>query len=198
MLSEQKEELEETWSYWLSGFEDASVIFCEFERQINLEIDQFQELLLGLELTGLPFLVSLNLPIRVSTVEEGMLEGFGDRVSRVGMVWGEPVEQKAILEHPSIGCYISHGGFGAIWEGLMSRCQLVMVPELGDQILNTRLLVEELKVGVEVKRDETGWYSRQHLCFVVKSVMDRDSEIGITVKHNHGRWRDILISLYKI
>ncbi|XP_065860341.1 UDP-glycosyltransferase 79B3-like [Euphorbia lathyris] len=192
LLSEHKEELEDQWSYWLSAFEDESVIFCEFGMQINLELDQFQELLLGLELTGLPFLVALKPPIGASTVEEGMPEGFRDRVSGVGMVWGGWIEQKTILEHPSIGCYISHGGFGAIWEGLMSKCQLVMVPELGDQILNTRLLVEELKVGVEVKRDITGWYSKEHLCSVVKSVMDRDSEIGLMVKQNHSMWREML------
>ncbi|PQQ15711.1 hypothetical protein Pyn_33131 [Prunus yedoensis var. nudiflora] len=46
--------LEDKWAKWLEGFEAGSVVFCAFGSQLILEKDQFQELLLGFELTGLP------------------------------------------------------------------------------------------------------------------------------------------------
>ncbi|WZZ39279.1 hypothetical protein YC2023_035538 [Brassica napus] len=50
--------LENQWNHWLRGFEPGSVVFCALGSQINIETDQFQELCLGMELTGLPFLVA--------------------------------------------------------------------------------------------------------------------------------------------
>ena len=155
-----KKPLEETWAKWLDGFEPSSVLYCAFGSQIILEKNQFQELLLGFESTGFPFLIALKPPIGCSTIEEALPEGFKERVKERGRVYGGWIEQPLILSHPSVGCFVSHCGFGSMWESLMSDCQIVLVPYLGDQILNTRLLVEEMKVGVEVK-EENGWFSRE-------------------------------------
>ncbi|KAG2297074.1 hypothetical protein Bca52824_043743 [Brassica carinata] len=54
--------LENQWNHWLRGFEPGSVVFCALGSQINIETDQFQELCLGIELTGLPFLVAVKPP----------------------------------------------------------------------------------------------------------------------------------------
>lgn len=60
--------LEDMWAKWLGGFEEAgSVVFCAFGTQLILEKDQFQELVLGFELTGLPFFVVLKPPVGCAT-----------------------------------------------------------------------------------------------------------------------------------
>ena len=82
-----KSPLKDRWNKWLSGFEKGSVIFCEFGSQIILEKKQFQELVQGLELTGLPFLVALKPPTGASTVEEALPEGFEERVKGRGVVY---------------------------------------------------------------------------------------------------------------
>ncbi|KAG2310545.1 hypothetical protein Bca52824_022102 [Brassica carinata] len=145
---------------WLTGFGPGSVVFCALGSQITLEKDQFQELCLGMELTGLPFLVA----------------------------------QPLILAHPSVGCFVSHCGFGSMWESLMSDCQIVLLPFLSDQVLNTRLMTEELEVSVEVLREETGWFSRESLSAAIISVMDKDSELGNLVRRNHAKLKEILVS----
>ncbi|KAL0399425.1 UNVERIFIED_CONTAM: UDP-glycosyltransferase 79B2 [Sesamum radiatum] len=81
-----------------------------------------------------------------------------------------------------------------MWESLLSDNQIVLVPRLADQILNTRLLAEELKVAVEVERGEMGWFSKEDLSKAIKSVMDEESEVGKLVKENHGKWRETLMS----
>ncbi|KAI4333628.1 hypothetical protein L6164_018409 [Bauhinia variegata] len=189
---EAKGELEEQWAKWLNGFEPGSVVFCAFGSQLNLEKDQFQEILLGFELTGLPFMVSLKPPIGCASVDEALPEGFEERVKGIGVVCRGWVQQPLILNHPSVGCFVNHCGFGSMWESLMSDTQIVLVPHLGDQILNTRLLVEELKVAVEVQREENGWVSRENLSKAIKAVMDKGSQVGDTLKKNHTKWKEIM------
>ncbi|KAM7251650.1 hypothetical protein ACFE04_023533 [Oxalis oulophora] len=116
-----KEPLEENWANWLSGFGPGSVVYCAFGSQIVLKKDQFQELCLGFESTGLPFLVALK-------------------------------------------------------------------------ILNTRLLADELKLAVEVERDENGWFSKETLGNAIKSVMDKENPTVVEMKNNHDKWRETLTS----
>ncbi|KAL4619732.1 hypothetical protein ACB092_06G101500 [Castanea dentata] len=183
------------WATWLDGFEPRSMVFCAFGSQIILEKKQFQELLLRFELIGLPFLIALKPPIECATVEEALTNGFKERVKKRGRVFGGWVEQPLILSHPLVGCFVSHCGFGSMWESLMRNCQIVLVPHLGDQILNTRLLVEEMKVAVEVEREDSEWFLRKSLSKAIKSVMDKDNEVGIMVKKNHAKWKEILANL---
>ena len=75
-----------------------------------------------------------------------------------------------------------------MWESLTSHPQIVLVPEIPDQMLNTRLLAEVLQVAVEVKKDENGWFSKKSLCKAIKSLMDEENEVG----KNHGKWKDTL------
>ncbi|RVW18081.1 UDP-glycosyltransferase 79B9 [Vitis vinifera] len=148
--------LEDRWAQWLGGFKPGSVIFCAFGSQNFPEKDQFQELLLGLELTGLPFLVALKPPTGAATIEEALPEGFQERVG--GEEW--------FME--------------------------VLVPELPDQILNTRLLAEVLKVAVEIDKEQNGWFSKESLCRAIRSVMDEESEVGGLVRKNHAKWKKTL------
>ncbi|XP_010496151.1 PREDICTED: UDP-glycosyltransferase 79B8-like [Camelina sativa] len=186
--------LEQRWSHFLSGFPPRSVVFCALGSQIVLEKDQFQELCLGMELTGLPFLLAVKPPKGSSTVQEGLPEGFEERVKGRGVVWGGWVQQPLILSHPSVGCFVNHCGPGAIWECLMTDCQMVLLPFLHDQVLFTRLLTDEFEVSVEVLREKTGWFSKESLRDAVKSVMDKDSDLGKLVRSNHAKLKEILVS----
>ncbi|CAA7039687.1 unnamed protein product [Microthlaspi erraticum] len=187
-------QLEEQWSTWLSGFGPDSVVFCALGTEVNLEKDQFQELCLAMELTGLPFLVAVKPPRGVSTIQEALPDGFEERVKGRGVVSGGWVQQPLILSHPSVGCFVSHCGFGSTWEALLSDCQIVLLPQEAEQVVNTRLMSEELEVAVEVARDETGWFSKESLRDAINSVMKRDSELGDLVKKNHTKLRETLAS----
>ncbi|GAB2209379.1 hypothetical protein Droror1_Dr00026592 [Drosera rotundifolia] len=195
VLPEPKEsQLESHWSEWLGKFAPGSVIFCAFGSQFILDKNQFQELLSGFESTGLPFLLALKPPTGCSTIEEAFPKGFEERVKGRGLVHGGWVQQPLILSHPSVGCFVNHCGFGSMWEGLKTEAQLVLVPQLGDQILNTRLMAGDLKVAVEVEREESGWVSKESLCKAIKAVMDEGSGVGSIVRENHAKWREILVS----
>ncbi|XP_051124689.1 anthocyanidin 3-O-glucoside 2'''-O-xylosyltransferase-like [Andrographis paniculata] len=187
-----KEPLEEKFNNWLNKFRPKSVVYCAFGSQMILKKDQFQELVLGFEMTGLPFFIALSKPEGADSMEEALPEGFSGRVGGRGVVEGGWVQQTQILRHPSVGCFVSHCGFGSMWESVLSESQIVVVPRLADQILNARLLAAELKVAVEVERGDMGWFSKEDLSRAIKSVMDEGSEVGKMVKENHGKWRERL------
>lgn len=68
----------------------------------------------------------------------------------------------------------------------------MLIPRPLDQVLHSKMFVEELKVAVKVDKDENGWFSKENLSEVIKSVMDKDSEVGLMVKKNHENLRRVL------
>ncbi|KAG5149880.1 hypothetical protein AAZX31_06G267400 [Glycine max] len=188
-------DLEEKFSTWLGGFEPGSVVYCCFGSECTLRPNQFLELVLGLELTGMPFLAAVKAPLGFETVESAMPEGFQERVKGRGFVYGGWVQQQLILAHPSVGCFITHCGSGSLSEALVNKCQLVLLPNVGDQILNARMMGTNLEVGVEVEKgDEDGMYTKESVCKAVSIVMDCENETSKRVRANHARIRELLLN----
>lgn len=189
-------DLEERWANWLNQHASLGrkVIFCTFGSECVLEKDQLQQLLLGFELTGLPFLAVVKPPPGSETVEEALPEGFEERTRGKGMVYGGWVQQQLILGHPAVGCFVTHCGFGAISEVIVSECQMVLLPYRCDQVINARLMGEVFKVGVEVKKGEyDGLFTKEALCEAIQMVMDDGSKIGKEVRENHTKLRELLL-----
>ncbi|CAJ1956744.1 unnamed protein product [Sphenostylis stenocarpa] len=188
--------LEEKWSAWLGSFKDGSVIFCALGSEWKLTHGQFKELLLGLALTGLPFLVVLKIPIGFETMEDALPEGFKERVEGRGIVHSGWIQQQLILEHPSVGCFITHCGAGSLTEALVNKCQMVLLPQVdGDHIINARMMGGNLKVGVEVEKgEEDGWFTKESVSKAVKMVMDEENEVGREVRENHAKLKNFLVS----
>lgn len=187
-------QLDEKWASWLGQFQPGSVILCAFGSECTLKKEEFQELVLGLELTGLPFIAALKQPIGTESMESALPEGFEERTRGRGVVHGGWIQQQLILEHPSIGCFVTHCGSNSLTEALVNKCQLVLLPHVGDQIFNARMMGRKLKVGVEVEKDEAdGSLSKEAVCRAVRAVMDEGSEQGRGVRENHARLREVLL-----
>ncbi|XP_059645852.1 cyanidin 3-O-galactoside 2''-O-xylosyltransferase FGGT1-like [Cornus florida] len=187
--------LEEQWAKWLDNFKAKTVIFCAFGSECVLKSDQFQELVLGLELTGMPFFAALKPPVGAQTIESALPEGFQRRTEERGVVHGGWVQQQLILGHPSVGCFVTHCGSGSLSEAMVNDCQLVLMPHVGDQIINARLMGGDLKVGVEVEKgEEDGNFTREGVCKAIRSVMEVDGEVGKEVMVNHAKWKEFLLS----
>jgi hypothetical protein len=77
-LASSKEKL----AKWLDSFMKKTMIFCAFGKECFLKKDQFQELVMGFELTGIPFLTALKPPMGVDSIESALPEGFEQRVKR--------------------------------------------------------------------------------------------------------------------
>ncbi|KAF9588174.1 hypothetical protein IFM89_007863 [Coptis chinensis] len=187
-------QLEEKWAKWLNQCKPGSVIFCAFGSECVMEKNQFQELLLGFELTGLPFFVALKPPTGTNTVDEALPEGFKERVQGRGIVEGGWVQQQHIMAHPSVGCFVGHSGLSSVTEALINNPQLILIPQRGDQYIIVRLMSGDLKVAVEIEaREEDGWYTKENVCNAVNTVMDENNETGKQVRANRLKLKEFLL-----
>ncbi|XP_057450684.1 UDP-glycosyltransferase 79B30-like [Lotus japonicus] len=195
ILELPKSGLDEKWVSWLGGFKPGSVVYCCFGSECTMKPEQFIELVLGLELTGLPFLAALRPPIGFDSLEAALPEGFETRVQGRGIVYGGWIQQQLILQHPSVGCFITHCGFGSLSEALGNECQLVLIPNVGDQIVVGRMMANNLQVGVEVEKgEETGFYTKDSVRKAVSIVMDNENETSKKIRANHARIREMLLT----
>ncbi|KAI3518937.1 hypothetical protein L1887_07843 [Cichorium endivia] len=186
--------LSEDLSRWLHGFAPGSVIYCAFGSECNLKMDQFQELLLGFELTGMPFLTALKSPVCVKSINDAIPEGLLDRLEGRGLVYDGWIQQNLILQHSSVGCFVTHCGWSSLSEGLVNKCRLVLIPNGGDQVINARVMSEVYRVGIEVQKgEEDGLFTRISVSEAVKKVMDDDSAAGKEVKMKHEKVREFLL-----
>lgn len=55
-------------------------------------------------------------------------------------------------------------------------------------------MVEELKVAVEVERENNGWIAQESLSKAIISAMDKNSEVVGLVKHNHAKLKEVITS----
>ncbi|KAL1299279.1 hypothetical protein HN51_043716 [Arachis hypogaea] len=188
--------LDEKWESWLSKFKSGSVIYCALGTESPMEKNQVQELLLGLELTGFPFLAVIKPPMGYDSIEEVLPEGFKERTKERSVVHGGWVPQQLILGHSSVGCFITHCGAGSVTEALVNKCQLVLLPgPYGDHVINARILGRKLRVGVEVEKgQEDGLFSKESVCKAVKTVMDDENQVGRDVRENHSKIRNLFLA----
>ncbi|CAN6247967.1 unnamed protein product [Urochloa humidicola] len=181
-------ELEERWASWLSSFPDGAVVFASFGSETFLTAAAATELLLGLEATGRPFLVVLNFPKGTDAAAEVAARvppGFEERVKGRGLMHTGWVQQQHILRHRSVGCFVNHAGFSSVVEGLVAGCRLVLLPLKTDQYFNAALFARELRVGVEVARqdDEGGWFGREDVRNAVAAAVAAGDD-------GDARWRE--------
>ncbi|CAN0897972.1 Anthocyanidin-3-O-glucoside rhamnosyltransferase [Linum grandiflorum] len=190
--------LADKWANWLGQFPTGSVTFCSFGSETFLTDEQIEELAFGLENTELPFFLVLNFPAQLDSqteLDRALPKGFLERVKDRGVVHTGWVQQPLILAHSSVGCYLNHSGYGSLIEGLITDCQLVLLPLKGDQYLNAKLITGDMQAGIEVdRRDEDGYFGRDDVTRAVKTIMagDADKEPVKSIRENHGKWRKFL------
>ncbi|KAG6486105.1 anthocyanidin-3-O-glucoside rhamnosyltransferase-like [Zingiber officinale] len=190
-------ELDPRWAEWLGGFPAGAVVFSSFGSETFLSEEGVRELLLGLEMTGKPFLAVLNLNQAKGEGEEevGRLlpEGWAERVKGRGLVHSGWVQQQHILRHDSVGVFLCHAGLSSVMEAVASGCGLAMLPQKGDQFLNARLFAGDMGIGVEVeRREEDGGFTREAVCSAVREVTESEE-----VKEKHAKWREFLLDKEK-
>ncbi|KAL6227625.1 hypothetical protein ACLB2K_001582 [Fragaria x ananassa] len=162
---------------WLDKQEKGTVVYVAFGSEVNPSQEDFTELALGLELSGLPFFWAMR---KSPQIEDGdsvrLPDGFVDRTIGRGIVWTTWAPQLKILSHESIGGFLTHCGWSSVIEGLHYGRPLIMFPVLYDQGLNARFW--DKKVGIEIPRDEeNGSFNRNMVAESLRLVvMDEEGK----------------------
>ncbi|XP_039057943.1 flavonoid 3-O-glucosyltransferase-like [Hibiscus syriacus] len=117
---------------WLSKHEPASVAYISFGTVMEPPPQELQALCEALEESEFPFLWSFR-----GSPEKQLPSGFLERTSSKGKIVPWAPQQK-ILEHPSVGVFVSHGGWNSVLESICGGVPMICRPFFGDQGLNTR------------------------------------------------------------
>ncbi|KAL7131837.1 hypothetical protein ABFS83_12G032200 [Erythranthe nasuta] len=146
---------------WLDRQPEESVIFVSFGSGGMLSAEQTTELAWGLELSRQRFIWVVR-PPTAGRVDDAFFnitngsdsapdyfpDGFSTRTSDIGLLvpmWAQQVE---ILNHPSIGGFLSHCGWNSTLESITSGVPMIAWPLYAEQRLNAAFLAEEVEVAV--------------------------------------------------
>ncbi|KAL8521229.1 hypothetical protein ACS0TY_011679 [Phlomoides rotata] len=152
---------------WLNNQPAGSVLFVSFGSGGTLSRGQLKELALGLEMSEQRFVMIVREPndesknaayFTSSEMDPNsyLPSGFIERTKEKGLVlvhWGPQVE---ILNHRSVGGFLSHCGWNSTLESIVYGVPLIAWPLFAEQRMNAVLLSEDLKVALRVKENENG------------------------------------------
>ncbi|KAL2923550.1 Zeatin O-glucosyltransferase [Bienertia sinuspersici] len=150
---------------WLDKQKKDSVIYVSFGTSTSMTQDQISSLADGLEKSGQRFLWILRSADRAENLAEDesgrplLPKGYENRIQNKGMVVQEWAPQLEILEHPSVGGFMSHCGWNSCMESISMGVPIVAWPMHSDQPRNAVLVTDVLRIGVCVRN----WSQRTEL-----------------------------------
>nr|WCF97138.1 glycosyltransferase 2 [Carthamus tinctorius] len=145
---------------WLDKQPANSVLYVSFGSGGTISAEQITELAWGLELSQQRFVWVVRSPnkhcVDGSFLNAGQPSGpvdffppgFLARTEKVGLVvtcWAPQVE---ILNHLSVGGFLTHCGWNSTIESITSGVPMIAWPLYAEQKMNATMLAEELKVAV--------------------------------------------------
>jgi hypothetical protein len=107
-------------------------------------------------------------------LDELLPEGFLERTKEKGMVVRNWAPQGAILSHDSVGGFVTHCGWNSVLEAICEGVPMVTWPLYAEQRLNKFILVDEMKVALELNESKDGFVSGTEVEDRVKELMDSD------------------------
>ncbi|KAH0460958.1 hypothetical protein IEQ34_008533 [Dendrobium chrysotoxum] len=159
---------------WLNKHPANSVIYVAFGSITIFNNKQFQELALGLELIGRPFLWVVRPDMTNKSINCTYPSGFEERVVDRGRIVGWSPQQK-VLKHPAIACFISHCGWNSTIEGVRNGVPFLCWPYFVDQLFNQSYITKVWKIGLSLVPDENGLISKEEVGSKVEELLkDRD------------------------
>ncbi|GAU36325.1 hypothetical protein TSUD_353690 [Trifolium subterraneum] len=171
---------------WLDKQQPCSVLYVSFGSGGTLSQEQIVELALGLESSNHKFLWVVRAPCSSSSsaayfsnseqndidLSQFLPPGFMERTKEQGMVILSWAPQIQILNHKSIGGFLSHCGWNSILESVMHGVPLITWPLFSEQRMNAVLLSEGLKVGMRPRVNENGIVERLEVAELIKCLME--------------------------
>ncbi|KAI3785376.1 hypothetical protein L1987_44494 [Smallanthus sonchifolius] len=141
---------------WLQSKEPSSVIYVNFGSTTVMSLEDLIEFGWGLANSNHYFLwiIRSNMVIGESIL---LPPEFEEHIKKRGFIasW---CSQEKVLNHPSVGGFLTHCGWGSTIESLSAGVPMICWPYLWDQLTNCRYICKEWGVGIEmgneVKRDE--------------------------------------------
>ncbi|KAG8082728.1 hypothetical protein GUJ93_ZPchr0014g47273 [Zizania palustris] len=149
---------------WLDAQPAASVVYVSFGSWVGpIGHEKIQELALGLEATGRPFLWALK---KLPSWRAGLPGGYAERVAGRGKLV-EWAPQEDVLRHDAIGCYLTHCGWNSTVEAIHHGVRMLCYPVSGDQFINCAYITRVWEIGLKLSSA-----SRDGVRDCIEKIMD--------------------------
>ncbi|KAJ8541952.1 hypothetical protein K7X08_016818 [Anisodus acutangulus] len=134
---------------WLDFMPNASVVYVAFGSYSELSNQMMEEIAKGLVKSKRPFLWI----IRDGEFKSLTNLSCKEKLEKQGKIvsWCSQVE---VLQHPSLGCFLTHCGWTSTLESLVSGIPIVACPLWTDQGCNSKFAEDVWKIDVRVNENE--------------------------------------------
>nr|UHH90530.1 UDP-glycosyltransferase [Nicotiana benthamiana] len=133
---------------WLDSKKSSSVIYVCFGSIANFTASQLHELTMGIEASGQEFIWVVRTDQQDN--KDWFPKGFEERTKEKGLIINGWAPQKQILDHKSVGAFVTHCGWNSTLEGISAGVPMVTWPLFAEQFFNEKLVTDVLKTGVDV------------------------------------------------
>jgi hypothetical protein len=167
---------------WLDLHGPDSVLYISFGSQNTIGVSQMMELAIGLEDSGVSFIWVIRPPIgfdwKSEFRAEWLPERFEERMkqSKQGLLVRNWAPQLDILSHKSTGAFLSHCGWNSVLESLSQGVPILGWPMAAEQAYNSKMLMEEMGVCVELTRGSQGVIVGKEVKRVIEFVLDKEGK----------------------
>ncbi|GFP80570.1 UDP-glycosyltransferase 87a2 [Phtheirospermum japonicum] len=152
---------------WLDAQPLRSVLYISQGSFLSVSKAQLDEIIAGVCASGVRFLW-----VSRGEAENGLQEKCGG-VNGLVVPW---CDQLKVLCHPSVGGFWSHCGWNSTKEGAFAGLPMLTFPIFWDQVTNSKVIVEDWKIGLRVKKGEGILVTRDEVATLVLKIMDSESE----------------------
>ncbi|KAI3847447.1 hypothetical protein MKW92_026931 [Papaver armeniacum] len=132
---------------WLDSKEPNSVLYICFGSTSRMNNAQLLEIAMALEDSSVSFVWVIR--TTGSNKDERFLpEGYEEKMEGKGMIIREWAPQVLILDHPSVGGFMTHCGWNSTLEGVSAGVPMITWPLFAEQFHNEKLVTQVLKTGI--------------------------------------------------
>jgi hypothetical protein len=156
---------------WLDSQPVGSVLYISLGSFLSVSGAQMDEIAAGLRDSGVRFLWVAR--------GESSSQLMRERCGGMGLVlpW---CDQLKVLCHSSIGGFWTHCGWNSTLEAVFAGVPMLAFPLFLDQVANSRLIVEDWRIGWRIKRSEVGsddqiLVTKEEISELVGRFMDLES-----------------------
>ncbi|GFZ09737.1 hypothetical protein Acr_21g0003360 [Actinidia rufa] len=166
---------------WLDSKEPGSVVYVNFGSVTVMSMHQLVEFAWGLANSNHYFLWIIR-PDLVTGESAVLPLEFSAETKKRGFIAGW-CPQEEVLNHPSVGGFLTHSGWNSTIESLSAGVPLMCWPFFGDQQTNCRFTCTEWGVGMEIDND----VKRDEIDKLVRELMEGDK--GKKWKNKAMEWK---------
>ncbi|KAL5753581.1 hypothetical protein ACOSP7_021801 [Xanthoceras sorbifolium] len=151
---------------WLDSQPASSVLYISMGSLFSMSSAQMDEMVAGLKISGVQFLW-------VAREDTCRLQ---EDCHDLGLVvpW---CHQLKVLNHSSVGGFLTHCGWNSIVEITFAGIPVLTFPFVGDQITQSKQVVEDLKIGLRLKKEmgDKTLVTREEIAKTIQTLMNVDS-----------------------